>query len=148
MIRYIWFSFFIREFWWLTNVRCGCFIKCVYCIKYFVSNLVILFYKLLLYEFNTVNILMCLVQSWNLGFFANLIAKVFLINKGVDFSCFSCKYSNIFLSYTISFIASTSSTYSVSTVNYTGTNCLCDLQETTDDPSLIVYPEVNTLVSL
>src|SRR5713226_8923213 len=91
---------------------------------------------------------MCLVRSWNLGFLASLITEVLSINNKVEFSCFSCKSSSIFLSHTISFVASAADTYSSSVVESTGTDCFRDLHETTADPRLIVYPEVDTPVSL
>src|SRR5712692_2820169 len=91
---------------------------------------------------------MCLVRLWNLGFLASLIAEVLSTSNGVDFSYFSCKYSSIFLSHTISFVASAAATYSASVVESARTNCLCDLHETAADPRLIVYPEVDTPVSL
>src|SRR5882762_4773336 len=91
---------------------------------------------------------MCLVQSWNLGFLVSLIAKVLSINNGVEFSCFSCKSSSIFLSHTISFVALAAATYSASVVEFAGTDYLRDLHETVADPRLIVYPEVDTPVSL
>ena len=93
-------------------------------------------------------LLMCFVRSWNLGFLANLIAKVLSINKGVEMSCFSYKYSSIFLRHTFSFVSSISSTYFAYIFESTGTRCLCDLQEIIVDPRLIVYPEVDTHVSL
>jgi hypothetical protein len=77
---------------------------------------------------------MCLVQSWNLGFLANLIAEVLSTRRGVEFTCFSCKSSSIFLSHTISFVASTIATYFSSVVESVGTDYLCDLQETVADP--------------
>src|SRR5712692_8293743 len=91
---------------------------------------------------------MYLVRSWNLGFLASLIAKVLSTNNGVEFSCFSCKSSSIFLSHTISFIASAAATYFASIVESAGTDCLRDLHETAADPRLIVYPKVDTHVSL
>ena len=93
-------------------------------------------------------VLMCLVRSCNLGFLASLIAEVLSINNRVEFSCFSWKYSTIFLSHTISFIASTAATYSASVVESARTNYLRDLHETAVDPRLIVYPEFDTPVSL
>ena len=89
---------------------------------------------------------MCLVRSWNLGLLASLIAEVLSTNNGVEFSFFSCKYSSIFLSHTISFVASAATTYSV--VESIGTDYLRDLHETAADPRLIVYPKVDTHVSL
>jgi hypothetical protein len=65
------------------------------------------------------------------GFLANLIAEVLSTRRGVEFTCFSCKYSSIFLSHTISFVASAAATYSASVVESVGTDCLHDLQETT-----------------
>ena len=72
-------------------------------------------------------VLMCLVWSWNLGFLANLIAEVWSINNGVEFPCFSCKYSSIFLSHTISFVTSTAATYFASIVESVGINYWHDL---------------------
>ena len=92
--------------------------------------------------------LMCLVRSWNLGVLANLIEKVLSINKGVEFSYFSYKYSSIFLGHTISFVASAISTYFSYVVESVGTECLCDLHEIVVDPILIVYLEVDTPISL
>jgi len=66
---------------------------------------------------------------------------------GVDCTCFTYKYSRIFLSHTISFVASAVATYSASVVESTGTNCFPDLHETIHNPRLIAYPEVDTLVS-
>src|SRR6266849_1110049 len=91
---------------------------------------------------------MCLVRSWNLGFLASLIAEVLSTNNGVEFSCFSCTSSSIFLSHTIPFVASAAATYSASVVESARTDCLRDLHETAADPRLIVYPEVDTPVSL
>ena len=91
---------------------------------------------------------MCLVRSWNFGFLANFIADVLSIMSGVDCICFTCKSSRIFLSHTISFVASAAATYSASVVESAGTDCLCDLQETTHDPRLIAYPEVDTPIYL
>ena len=70
------------------------------------------------------------------------------INNGVEFSCFSWKYSSIFLRHTISFVASATATYSASVVESAGTDCLRDLHEIAADPRLMVYPEVDTPVSL
>ena len=61
-------------------------------------------------------VLMCLVRSWNMGFLASLIVEVLSINNGVEFSCFYCRSSSIFLSHTISFIALAAATYSASIV--------------------------------
>ena len=80
---------------------------------------------------------MCFVRSWNFGFLANFIAKVLSIMSGVDCTCFTYKSSSIFLSHTISFIASVAAMYSTSVVEYAGTDCLRDLQETARDPRLI-----------
>ena len=91
---------------------------------------------------------MCFVQSWNFWFFANFIAEVLSVMSGVECICFICKYSRIFLSHTISFVASAAATYSASVVESDGTNYLLDLHETTLDPRLMVYPEVDTPVSL
>jgi len=60
--------------------------------------------------------------------------------SGVDCICFTYKSSRIFLSHTISFVASATATYSASVVESAGTDCLHDLQETTPDPRLIAYP--------
>ena len=60
----------------------------------------------------------------------------------------SCKSSSIFLSHTISFVASAAATYLDSVVESARTDCLCDLQEIVVDPRLGVYLEVDTLVSL
>ena len=68
-------------------------------------------------------VLMCFVRSWNVGFLANFIAEVLSIMSGVEFTCFTCKSSRIFLSHTISFVASTAATYSASV----GTDCLREL---------------------
>ena len=46
----------------------------------------------------------------------------------------------IFLSHTISFVASAAATYSASVVESARTDCLRDLHETAADPKLIVYP--------
>ena len=73
---------------------------------------------------------MCLVRSWNFGFLANFIAEVLSIMSGVDCTCFTCKSSRIFLSHTISFVASAAATYSAFIVESAGTDCLRDLQET------------------
>ena len=83
-----------------------------------------------------------------LGFLAGLIAEVLSINNGAEFSCFSCKSSSIFLSHTISFVASVAATYSASIVESSRTDYLCDLHEIAADPRLIVYPEFDTPVSL
>ena len=83
----------------------------------------------------------------NLGFLSNLIVEVLSTNNGVEFSCFSCKYSSILLSHTIYFVASAAATYSAFVVESVGTDCLRDLHETATDPRLIVYPEVDTPVS-
>ena len=50
--------------------------------------------------------------------------------------------------HTISFVASAAATYSASVVESAGTNYLRDLHETTADPRLIVYPEVDTSIFL
>ena len=68
--------------------------------------------------------------------------------SGVDCTCFTCKSSRIFLSHTISFVASTTATYYASVVESAVTDCLRDLQETAPNPRLIAYPEVDTLVCL
>ena len=91
---------------------------------------------------------MCFVRSWNFGFLANFIIEVLSIMSGVDCTCFTCKSSRIFLSHTISFVASAAATYSAFVVESAGIDYLCDLQETTPDPRLIAYPEVYTRVSL
>ena len=91
---------------------------------------------------------MCLVRSWNIGFLASLIVEVLSTNNGVEFSCFSCKSSSIFLSHTISFVASAAATYSASVVESARTDYLHDLHETAADPRLIVYLEVDTPVTL
>ena len=70
------------------------------------------------------------------------------INKEVEFSCFFCKYSSIFLSHTISFVASVATTYYSFVVESSGTDYLRDLQEIVVDVRIIVYQEVDTLVSL
>ena len=44
-------------------------------------------------------VLMCFVRSWNFGFLANFIVEVLSIKRGVECTCFSCKYSKIFLSH-------------------------------------------------
>jgi hypothetical protein len=82
-------------------------------------------------------VLMCLVRSWNLGFLANLIEEVLSTRRGVEFTCFSYKSSSIFMSHTISFVASTTATYSTLVVEFAGTDCLHDLQETTADSRLV-----------
>ena len=66
----------------------------------------------------------------------------------MEFSFFSCKYSSIFRSHTIYFVASATATYSSSVVESAGTECLRDLHETAADPRIIVYTEVDTPVSL
>ena len=91
---------------------------------------------------------MCFIQSWNFGFLANFIEKVLSIMSGVDCTCFTYKYSRIFLSHTISFVASAAAMYSASVVESAGTNYLHDLQETSPEPRLIEYPEVDTPISL
>ena len=68
--------------------------------------------------------------------------------SGVDCTCFTCKSSRIFLSHTISFVASAAAMYSASVVESAGTDCLHDLQETAPNQRLIAYPEVDTPVSL
>ena len=83
-----------------------------------------------------------------MGFLASLIVEVLSINNGVEVSCFACKYSSIFLSHTISFIDSTTATYSSSVVESARTDYLRDLHETAADPRLIVYPEVDSHVFL
>ena len=77
------------------------------------------------------------VRSWNSGFLANFIAEVLLIMSGVDCTCFTYKYSRIFLSHNISFVASAVATYSASVVESVGTDFLCDIQEIAPDPRLI-----------
>ena len=57
-------------------------------------------------------VLICFVRSWNFGFLANFIAEVLSIMSRVDCTCFTCKSSRIFLSHTISFVASAAATYS------------------------------------
>lgn len=101
-----------------------------------------------LYRIKWYLVLMCLVRSWNLWFLANLIAEVLLTSRGFEFTCFSCKSSSIFLSHTISFVAFFGTTYSTYVVESIGTDCLHDLQETTIDPILVRYPEVDTPFSL
>jgi len=68
--------------------------------------------------------------------------------SGVDCTCFTCKSSRIFLSHTISSVASVAATYSSSVVESAGTDYLHDLQEIAPNPKLIEYPEVDTPVSL
>jgi len=58
---------------------------------------------------------------------ANFIAEVLSIMSGVDCTCFTYKSSIIFLSHTISFVASVAATYSTFVVESAGTNCLHDL---------------------
>src|ERR1700728_3884390 len=91
---------------------------------------------------------MCFVRSWNFGFLANFIAEVLSIMSGVDCTCFTCKSSRIFLSHTISFVASTATTYYASVVESAVTDCLRDLQEIAPDPRVIAYLQVDTPVSL
>jgi hypothetical protein len=76
---------------------------------------------------------------------SNLIAEVLSIRR-VEFTCFSCKSSSIFLSHTIFFIAytATTTTYYASVVEFVETDCLHDLYETTIDPRIRRYPEVDT----
>ena len=48
----------------------------------------------------------------------------------------------------MSFVTSAIAAYSTSVVESIENDCLCDLQEIVVDPRLIVYPEVDTPVSL
>jgi hypothetical protein len=93
-------------------------------------------------------VLMFLAQSWNLGILANFIAEVFSTRRGVELTCLSYKYSSIFLSHTISFIAFVATTYSSFVVESIGTECLHDLQEMIVDPRLMRYLQVDTPFSL
>ena len=82
-------------------------------------------------------VLMCLVRSSNFRCLANFISKMLSIKRGIEFTCFSCKSSKIFLSHTFSFVASSVATYSASVVESVGTDYWHDLHETTPDPRLI-----------
>lgn len=90
------------------------------------------------YQIKWFFVLICLVQSWNLGLFSNLIAKVLSIRKGVELTCFSYKSSRIFLSHAISLVSSTTATYFSFVMESTGTECLCYLQDTNIYPRLIL----------
>lgn len=89
------------------------------------------------YQIKWYFVLIYLVWSWNLGFLANLIAKVLLTKRGVEFSCFSYKSSGIFLKHKIYFFSSNASTYSTSIMEYVGIHYLHYLQEIGIDPRLI-----------
>jgi hypothetical protein len=82
-----------------------------------------------------------------MGFLANLIAKVLATRRGVEFTYLSYKYSSIFPSHTISFVSSSTATYSSFVVESSETYCLCDL-ETNAYPRLMIYLEVDTPFAL
>ena len=73
-------------------------------------------------------VLMCLVRSWNMGFLANLIVEVLSTRIGFEFTCFSFKFSSIFLSHTISFVASVAATYSTSIMEFSRIDCLISMR--------------------
>ena len=68
-------------------------------------------------------------------------------NKGVEFTYSSHKYSSIFLSYIISFVAFVITTYFVVVVESMGIDCLCDIQEIDVDPRLVRWPKIDIIVS-
>jgi len=82
-------------------------------------------------------VLMCFVRSWNFRFLAYFIVEALPIMRGVECTCFSYNSSIIFLSHTISFVASAATTYSTSVVESAGIDCLRDLYMTALDPRLI-----------
>ena len=59
-------------------------------------------------------VFICLVQSWNMGFFSNWISKVLSTVRGVEFIYFSYKSWRIFLSHIISLVAWAATIYYVS----------------------------------
>ena len=76
------------------------------------------------YQIRWYFVLVCLVWSWNFGFLANLITKLLPTYRGVEFTCFSYKYSSTFSVHTISFATFATTTYSTFVVEYVGTNYL------------------------
>jgi hypothetical protein len=99
---------------------------------YMMSNQMVLF----------VDVLCLIMESSIIG---QLDCKSVVDKSGVAFTYFSCKSSSIFLSYTISFEATT---YFASIVESSRMDYLHDFQDIVVDPRLVRYPKVGTPFSL